>query len=70
MDKLKYSCNGKWLDSKTDKWMDVYDPSTGEVIAQAPCCTKEELQAVLDAADAAYDSVNLVAFTQQKLHKV
>jgi malonate-semialdehyde dehydrogenase (acetylating)/methylmalonate-semialdehyde dehydrogenase len=34
--------------------MDVYDPSVGEVIAQAPCCTQAELQAVLDAAQEAY----------------
>jgi malonate-semialdehyde dehydrogenase (acetylating)/methylmalonate-semialdehyde dehydrogenase len=56
MEKLKYACNGQWLNSKTDKWMDVYDPSIGEVIAQAPCCTQQELQAVLDAAEAAYKS--------------
>jgi hypothetical protein len=56
MEKLKYACNGKWLESKTDKWMDVYDPSKGEVIAQAPCCTMEEIQAVLDAAQEAYKS--------------
>ncbi|AEF83037.1 CoA-acylating methylmalonate-semialdehyde dehydrogenase [Leadbettera azotonutricia] len=54
--KLKYCCNGMWVDSKTGKWMDVYDPSTGEVIAQAPCCTQEELQATIDAAAAAYKS--------------
>ncbi|MDR2134279.1 MAG: aldehyde dehydrogenase family protein, partial [Treponema sp.] len=54
VEKLKYCCNGKWLDSSTDKWMDVYDPSRGEVIAQAPCCTRQELQAVLEAAQAAY----------------
>ena len=56
MEKLKYACNGKWLESKTDKWMDVYDPSKGEVIAQAPCCTLEEMQAVLEAAQEAYKS--------------
>ncbi|MDR2587881.1 MAG: aldehyde dehydrogenase family protein, partial [Spirochaetales bacterium] len=52
--KLKYCCNGQWRDSKTDKWMDVFDPSTGEVIAQAPCCTESELRATLDAAQKAY----------------
>jgi malonate-semialdehyde dehydrogenase (acetylating)/methylmalonate-semialdehyde dehydrogenase len=52
--KLQYCCNGKWLDSSTDKWMDVYDPSRGEVIARAPCCTKQELEAVLEAAQAAF----------------
>jgi malonate-semialdehyde dehydrogenase (acetylating)/methylmalonate-semialdehyde dehydrogenase len=35
--KLKYCSNGEWLQSATDKWMDIYDPSRGEVIAQAPC---------------------------------
>jgi malonate-semialdehyde dehydrogenase (acetylating)/methylmalonate-semialdehyde dehydrogenase len=34
--------------------MDVYDPSTGEVIAQAPCCTQKEIEDVLNAADAAF----------------
>jgi malonate-semialdehyde dehydrogenase (acetylating)/methylmalonate-semialdehyde dehydrogenase len=52
--KLQYCCNGKWLDSSTDKWMDVYDPSRGEVIARAPCCTKKELEEVLEAAQAAF----------------
>ncbi|MCL1817432.1 MAG: CoA-acylating methylmalonate-semialdehyde dehydrogenase [Spirochaetaceae bacterium] len=54
VEKLKYCCNGEWRDSKTDKWLDIYDPSKGEVIAQAPVCTKEEVLAVIDAADAAY----------------
>lgn len=52
--KLKYCCNGKWLDSSSGRWMDVYDPSTGEVIAQAPCCTENELETVLKAAQAAF----------------
>jgi malonate-semialdehyde dehydrogenase (acetylating)/methylmalonate-semialdehyde dehydrogenase len=52
--KLQYCCNGKWLDSSTDKWMDVYDPSRGEVIAQAPCCTKKEVEAVLGSAQVAF----------------
>jgi acyl-CoA reductase-like NAD-dependent aldehyde dehydrogenase len=39
--KLKYFAAGQWLDSKTDKYMDIYDPSTGGVIAQTPCCTKD-----------------------------
>ncbi|GHT69923.1 methylmalonate semialdehyde dehydrogenase [acylating] [Spirochaetia bacterium] len=52
--KLKYCCNGQWLESSTDKWMDVYDPSRGEVIARAPCCTKKELEQVLDAAQIAF----------------
>ncbi|MDR2742128.1 MAG: CoA-acylating methylmalonate-semialdehyde dehydrogenase [Treponema sp.] len=52
--KLKYCCNGEWLESSTDKWLDVYDPSRGEVIAKAPCCTGKELEEVLDAAQKAF----------------
>ena len=52
--KLKYCCNGKWLESAAEKWVDIYDPSKGEVIAQAPCCTRQELEAVLEAAQKAF----------------
>ena len=31
--KMKFFVNGKWLESETTKYMDIYDPSTGEVIA-------------------------------------
>ncbi|MCL2853658.1 MAG: CoA-acylating methylmalonate-semialdehyde dehydrogenase [Defluviitaleaceae bacterium] len=54
MKKLQYFSGGKWLDSKTEKYMDVYNPSTGEVMAQAPCCTKDEVEAAIEAAAAAF----------------
>lgn len=34
--------------------MPVTDSSTGEVIAEVPCCTKEEVQQAIDAAKEAY----------------
>lgn len=50
---LKYYSKGSWHESKTAKYMDVYDPSTGEVIAKAPCCTADEVNdAVLSAKEA------------------
>ncbi len=52
--KLKYFAGGKWLESKTEKYMDCYDPSTGEVIARAPQCTADEVEASIMAAQAAY----------------
>ena len=52
--KLKYFCNGEFIDSKTDKFMNVYNPSTGAVIAQAPCCTAEEVENAIAAAKRAY----------------
>jgi malonate-semialdehyde dehydrogenase (acetylating)/methylmalonate-semialdehyde dehydrogenase len=51
---LKYFVNGQWLESKNDKYMDIYDPSTGEVIAQTPCCTKDEVEGAVRAAKDAF----------------
>jgi malonate-semialdehyde dehydrogenase (acetylating)/methylmalonate-semialdehyde dehydrogenase len=52
--KLKYFANGTWCESKTDKYMDVYDPSTGAVIAQTPCCTPEEVNWAVESAKKAF----------------
>ena len=52
--KLQYCVNGEWLTSKTETYMDCYNPSTGEVIAQAPQCTAEEVESAVTAAKAAY----------------
>ena len=48
--KLKYCAGGKWLKSKTEKYMDCYNPSTGEVIARAPQCTADEVESAILAA--------------------
>jgi len=52
--RLKCLINGKWLDSSAEKYMDIYDPSLGEVIAQTPCCTKNEVQNAVSAAKDAF----------------
>ena len=50
---LKYCVDNEWRESTTEKYMDVTDSSTGEVIAQAPCCTAGEVEAAIkSAADA------------------
>lgn len=54
--KLKYFSGGKWLDSKTDKYMDIYNPSTGDVIAQTPCCTPDEVESAVEAAKKAFET--------------
>jgi len=56
MKKLQYFAGGKWITSKSDVYMDIFNPSTGEVIAQAPCCTKGEVEVAIEAAAAAYPS--------------
>ena len=52
--RLKYCVNNEWKDSKTAKYMPVTNSSTGEIMAEAPCCTVEEVNSAVAAAKAAY----------------
>ena len=54
MKTLQYFAGGKWFTSETEKYMDVYNPSTGEVIAKAPCCTQDEVETAIQAAKKAF----------------
>ena len=51
---LKPFIGGQFIESKAEKYMPIYDPSTGETIAQTPCCTREEVEAAISAAKAAF----------------
>ena len=63
--KMKYCVGGEWLESKTEKWMDVTDSSTGEVIAQVPCCTAEEVESAIAAADAAFPEWSMTSISKR-----
>ncbi len=52
--KLRYFAGGEFRESRTTKYMDCYDPSTGEVIALAPQCTPAEVGEAVAAARAAF----------------
>ncbi|WP_444641480.1 CoA-acylating methylmalonate-semialdehyde dehydrogenase [Caproiciproducens sp. R1] len=52
--KLRPYINGEFIESKTEKYSDAYDPSTGEVIAKVPCCTPDEVEQAVVSAKAAY----------------
>ena len=52
--KLQPFINGNYVDSTTQKYTSVYDPSTGEVIANAPQCTADEVQNAVAAAKKAF----------------
>lgn len=54
--KLKYSVAGEWKESKTNKYMPITDSNTGKVIAEAPCCTVEEVESAVVAAKAAFST--------------
>ncbi len=53
-ERLKYFVGGEWLTSSTDEWYEITNSSTGEVMAEAPRCTTEEVDAAVTAAKAAY----------------
>jgi malonate-semialdehyde dehydrogenase (acetylating)/methylmalonate-semialdehyde dehydrogenase len=54
--KLKFLANGEWHESKTAKYMDVFNPSTGEVLAKTPCCTEEEVNFAIKSASDAFQA--------------
>ena len=64
VERKKYCVNGEWKDSKTEKWLPVTNSSTGELIAEVPCCTQDELLEAIDAADKAFP-----AWSQMSLSK-
>jgi malonate-semialdehyde dehydrogenase (acetylating) / methylmalonate-semialdehyde dehydrogenase len=52
--KLGYFVGNQWRESKTTKYMDCYDPSTGAVIAQAPQCAAAEVEEAIECAQSAF----------------
>ncbi|MCL2060201.1 MAG: CoA-acylating methylmalonate-semialdehyde dehydrogenase [Oscillospiraceae bacterium] len=46
--------NGQSVKSASGVYTDCFDPSTGKVIARAPCCTEGELAGAIAAAAAAF----------------
>jgi len=52
--KLKFLVNGEWRTTTSGQYMPVTNSSTGEVMAETPKCTAEEVGAAVEAAAAAF----------------
>ena len=52
--KLKYLVGGEWKLSSTEEWYEITNSSTGEVMAEAPRCTPEEVDEAIAVAKAAF----------------
>ncbi len=52
--RLKYCAGGEWKESKTKDYMPITDSNTGALIAETPCCTREEVNEAVEAAWAAF----------------
>ncbi|ECB9461328.1 methylmalonate-semialdehyde dehydrogenase [Listeria monocytogenes] len=59
--KLKNYFNGEWVESKTDKYEDVINPATGEVLCQVPISTRAELDQAAVIAEQAFEKWSQVA---------
>ncbi|KZW02686.1 Methylmalonate-semialdehyde dehydrogenase [Exidia glandulosa HHB12029] len=46
--------NGQFVESSTDKWIDVLDPSTQAVVSRVPETTPDEFEAAVSAAETAF----------------
>jgi malonate-semialdehyde dehydrogenase (acetylating)/methylmalonate-semialdehyde dehydrogenase len=69
--RLQYCVDNVWKDSSALKYAAVMNPSTGEQIAEAPVCTKEEVEAAVASCRAAFPgwSSKPVAVRTQVLFK-
>ena len=65
MTRMQYCVNGEWKDSKTEKWMSVTDSSTGEVIAEVPCCTVDEVDEAITAAANAFPAWSQMSISKR-----
>ena len=52
----KLFINGEFVESHTNKWIDVHNPATNEVVTRVPCTTQAEMTAAVDAAQNAFAS--------------
>lgn len=51
---LKPYIGGAYVESRSERFNQVFDPSTGELIARVPCCTATEVESAIAAAKAAF----------------
>ncbi len=52
--RLKNFVNGEWVESKSTQVREVVNPATGEVIAQVPLATRDEVNSCIKAAKDAF----------------
>lgn len=71
-EKMKIYINGEYRLSKTEEYVEVLNPSTGEVDGLSPCATREEVEESIESAHAAFKEWSRVPVTKrvQVLHKV
>jgi malonate-semialdehyde dehydrogenase (acetylating)/methylmalonate-semialdehyde dehydrogenase len=67
--RVKNFINGKFEDSKTNEWINLYNPATGELVCQVPQSTPEELKRAEEGAKVAFQSWKEVPVQQRQVSK-
>ena len=65
IERKKYCVYGEWRTSKTEKWMPVTDSSTGELLAEVPCCTTDEVESAIASANAAFPAWSQMSISKR-----
>jgi malonate-semialdehyde dehydrogenase (acetylating)/methylmalonate-semialdehyde dehydrogenase len=65
MDRIKNYVNGAWVESSTERFLDIEDPGTGELLAQVPMTTREEVNSVVTSARSAFETWKEVPPTER-----
>ncbi|MDD7306022.1 MAG: CoA-acylating methylmalonate-semialdehyde dehydrogenase [Peptoniphilaceae bacterium] len=65
MKKIRNYVNGEWKDSKTEEFLDVYNPGNGKVIGKCPLSTQEETKEAIEAAAKTFESWSKVPVTKR-----
>lgn len=62
MEKIKMLINGEWVGGEAADWIPVYNPATGEKLAEIVNATKEQVDTAVKAASDAFESKEWKAF--------
>jgi len=46
--------NGQWVESTTDRWIDVHNPATNQVVTRVPQSTQAEMEQAVESCKAAF----------------
>ena len=60
--RLKLYVNGQWVDTGSNKYFETTNPATGEVIAEAPVASGDEVEQAIATAEAAFKKWRNVPF--------
>ena len=65
MNRIKNYVNGAWVESSTERFLDIENPGTGELLAQVPMTTRKEVNSAVTSAKSAFEKWKEVPPTER-----